>query len=181
MMRRATDKGFSALELAMVMLIVTMATAVVMVVGKGARDKARATNCMSNLDGIAIAAAMYAADHDGFYPHAEPFARVYPYIKNSQIMRCPAAAVKPLPDSNCEQVDYYFELGLASDDRPDTVLAYDDVPDRHRRRSFNMVRIDGAAKNLPADKWPGVPRRYGPNENRLLPEGMMPGPEEMPR
>ncbi len=181
MMRRATDKGFSALELAMVMLIVTVATAVVMVVGKGGRDKARATNCMSNLDEIAIAAAMYAADHDGFYSRAEPFVCLSPYIKNSQVMRCPAAAVKPLPDSNWEQVDYYFVLGLASDDRPDTVLAYDDVPDRHGRRRFNMVRIDGAAKSLPAAEWPGVPRRYGPDENRLLPEGMMPGPEEMPR
>ena len=188
MMRRATDKGFSALELAMVMLIVTMATGVVLVVGKAARDKARATTCLSNLDGIAVAAAMYAADNDGFYPRAEPFARLDPYMKNVQVMRCPDAASRPLPDSNhgsddlqtsdgfmwlggyWRQVDYCFVLGLSNDERPGTILAYDDVPDRHGRRRFNMVRIDGAAKSLPADKWPGVLRGHEPMAGELPPE-----------
>ena len=192
MMRRATDKGFSALELAMVMLIVTMATGVVLVVGKAARDKARATTCLSNLDGIAVAAAMYAADNDGFYPRAEPFVGLSPYTKNVQILRCPAEhTCRPSPDAAgsgisfddpqtgagfmrldgyWRQVDYYFVLGLSSDERPGTILAYDDVPDRHGRRRFNMVRIDGAAKSLPADKWPRVLRGHDPSPDDLPPE-----------
>ncbi len=195
MMRRATDKGFSAIELAMVMLIITIVTGVVIFVGKGARDKARATSCLSNLDEIALAGAMYAADNDGFYPRREPFVGLSPYIKNVQIMRCPASSQRPNPDRDDNdissddrqtsagfirlggywgQIDYYFVLGLSSDERPDTILAYDDVPDRHGRRRFNMVRIDGAAKKLPADRWPGVPQGHGHDPDDLPPEPMMP-------
>lgn len=181
-MTRPPNKGFSALEFAMVMLLFMTFTGLVMLYGRGARGKARESNCLSNVKQMAIASAVYASDNDGFYPRAEPVVAIMPYTKNYQVFRCPAAPKKPQPEPQeepyCEtvedctpccglpatrvpphQVDYLFVPGLCADDRPDTMLAYDDAPDRHTSKSFNMVRLDGSARRLPAAQWPGPPEQ----------------------
>ncbi len=166
----------------MVMLLFMAFTGMVMLYGRGARGKARESNCLSNVKQIAIASATYAADNDGFYPRAEPFLAIMPYMKNIQVLRCPAESDRRKTDGDeidvsdadravgagfiildktmeprWEQVHYFLVPGLSSDDRPDTILVYDDVPDRHPSKSFNMARIDGSGKNLPAAQWPGPP------------------------
>jgi len=164
----------------MVMLLFMGFTGLVMLYGRGAKDKARETNCQSNLKQIAIAAAMYAADNNGFCPRTEPLVGITPYTKNLQLFRCAAendrrkadgnqadvsdadraiGAGFILVDSGWEQVHYFMVPGLSNDDRPDTIPVYDDVPDRHTSKSFNMVRLDASARKLPADRWPGPPRQ----------------------
>ncbi len=161
----------------MVMLILTGLTAFVVLIGAQARSKARENNCLSNLKQLAHAAAMYAADYGGRYPRDSFANGLMPYIKNEQVLRCPTQGVwRGSFDTQAELreagenfswyrdeqgkltvIDYYFVPGLCSDDRPDTILAYDDIPDRHPHKSFNMVRLDGAGWKLPAGRWPGVP------------------------
>ncbi|MBC7288248.1 MAG: DUF1559 domain-containing protein, partial [Armatimonadetes bacterium] len=64
-----------------------------------AREKARATSCMSNMKQIALAAQMYTNDYDECYPMSIYLAgtTVYtfyhalmPYMKNTQILVCPS-------------------------------------------------------------------------------------------
>jgi hypothetical protein len=194
-------RGFSALELAMVILCIMVFTSLFMFSGARAREKARTASCQSNLTQMAMSAAMYAADHDGRYPAAACPATLYPYVKNLQVFRCPSAPAREVPrpwdyvelpappppgpsgmvpgppgpvgmagppqpaqpgptEPERWQVDYLFALGLTSDMRPNTILAYDDAPDRHPSRTFNYVRIDGAAIRAPAADWPDIPPHY---------------------
>ena len=193
-----SNRGFSALELAMVMLTIMALSAMVMLVGGRARDKSRMVTCLSNVKQLGTATAMYATDHGGIYPLHDAAAAVMPYVKNWQILRCPSApereAARPwdyveLPtppateapppgmlepggapgppfgpapgDPTRHQVDYLLVPGLTSDMRPETIIAYEDAPDRHPSRTFNYVRIDGAAMRARAADWPGIPPEYG--------------------
>ncbi len=195
--RAVSNRGFSALELAMVMLTIMALSAMVMFVGGRARGKSRMVTCLSNVKQLGTATAMYATDHGGLYPHHGATA-IMPYVKNCQVLRCPSAperaAARPwdyieLPtppateapppgmpepggppgppfglapgEPTRDQVDYLFIAGLTSDMRPETIIAFEDAPDRHASRTFNYVRIDGAAMRGRADDWPGIPPEYG--------------------
>lgn len=195
--RGVSNRGFSALELAMVMLTIMALSAMVMFVGGKARDKSRMVTCLSNVKQLGAATAMYAADHGGLCP-LHGAAAIMPYTKNWQILNCPSAprreAARPwdyiefptppaaevpgpgMPEPggapeppwgpapgepSRHQVDYVFFLGLTSDMRPETIIAYEDAPDRHPSRTFTYVRIDGAAMRGRADEWPGIPPGYG--------------------
>lgn len=190
--RGVSNRGFSALELAMVMLTIMALSAMVMFVGGKARDKSRMVTCLSNVKQLGAATAMYAADHGGLYP-LHGAAAIMPYTKNRQILNCPSAPRReaarpwdyteppyvpdpPRPDGSGmpgpsagpapgeptrHQVDYLFIAGLTSDMRPETIIAYEDAPDRHASRTFNYVRIDGAAMRVRAADWPGIPPEYG--------------------
>ncbi len=191
--RGVSDRGFSALELAMVMLTIMALSAMVIFVGGKARDKSRMTSCLSNVKQLGTATAMYASDHCGSYPRQNAAAAIMPYTKNRQMLRCPSEpereAARPwdhieppcVPDlrrpdgsgmpeppwspSSGEptrhQVDYLFIAGLTSDMWPETIIAFEDAPDRHASRTFTYVRIDGAAMRGRAADWPGIPPEYG--------------------
>jgi len=54
--------------------------------------KAEQAACLDNLKQIALAAAMFAADHGNALPDADKWVdELAPYAKNEQIFRCPAA------------------------------------------------------------------------------------------
>lgn len=57
------------------------------------QQKARCASCLSNLKQIALAALMYAQDHDETFPDAEQWMeQLIPYIgENDAIFHCPAA------------------------------------------------------------------------------------------
>ncbi len=57
-----------------------------------AREKATTETCLSNLKQLALAALMFAADHDNQLPSADKWTdEVIPYVKNEAILKCPAA------------------------------------------------------------------------------------------
>lgn len=177
-------RGFSALELAMVLLIIMGMTLVVVAVNNRVGDRARETSCLSNLDQLGLAASMYAADYDGHYPQAD-LAGLMSYVKNQQVFRCPEAGettpAGTLYDPTASSYEhagefttnYFYSPGHANDDLPQTILFYDDVPDRHSGETFNYVRIDGFADRAPASEYPGPPVESG--EEDLVPEKPGPG------
>lgn len=62
-----------------------------------AREQARAEACFSNLKQLALAAIMFAVDHDNQLPSADKWTdELIPYLKNEAIPKCPAA-----PDLEC--------------------------------------------------------------------------------
>ena len=89
--------GFTLIELLVVISIIAILAAILFPVFAQARDKARATACLSNLKQIGTAYTMYMQDYDGVLPltnHSGGIASwinaSQPYIKNRGIFRCPS-------------------------------------------------------------------------------------------
>jgi prepilin-type N-terminal cleavage/methylation domain-containing protein/prepilin-type processing-associated H-X9-DG protein len=102
---RTLRHGFTLIELLVVIAIIAILAAILFPVFAQARDKARATACLSNNKQIGLAFAQYTADYDGTWPAqpgdgdlvmgaggAGPTYKdaVLPYSKNENIWLCPS-------------------------------------------------------------------------------------------
>lgn len=98
--------GFTLIELLVVIAIIAILAAILFPVFAQAREKARASSCLSNLKQLATANLMYAQDYDEFpvpsllcadntcasgtvEDKAWP-SRLQPYLKNTQVFFCPS-------------------------------------------------------------------------------------------
>jgi prepilin-type N-terminal cleavage/methylation domain-containing protein/prepilin-type processing-associated H-X9-DG protein len=96
-MKRTPRSGFTLIELLVVIAIIAILAAILFPVFAMAREKARATSCLSNCKQIGTSLRMYVDDYDGAYPFSW-FDRpqygfdvaLYPYTKNTQIFACPS-------------------------------------------------------------------------------------------
>ncbi len=96
-MRRS---GFTLIELLVVIAIIAILAAILFPVFARAREKARAVSCLSNIKQLGLGIMMYCQDYDEFFPFNGPHGgditqkwwsgRIYPYVKNQQLYRCPS-------------------------------------------------------------------------------------------
>jgi prepilin-type N-terminal cleavage/methylation domain-containing protein/prepilin-type processing-associated H-X9-DG protein len=108
---RRQKGGFTLIELLVVIAIIAILAAILFPVFAQAREKARASSCLSNQKQIALAHSMYAQDYDETYPLAQALTgspvdpitgilprwedSVKPYIKGGNvggILTCPSAS-----------------------------------------------------------------------------------------
>jgi prepilin-type N-terminal cleavage/methylation domain-containing protein len=119
-MKGINRKGFTLIELLVVIAIIAILAAILFPVFAKAREKARQSNCLSNLKQIGNGFMMYNQDYDGCYPCVDqsvwpgyalqPYcgegatlagsvdwfknntyvAQLQPYIKNLQLFKCPS-------------------------------------------------------------------------------------------
>ncbi len=93
-------KGFTLIELLVVIAIIAILAAILFPVFARAREKARATSCLSNVKQLTLGAIMYASDFDGKVVSRWWWGggsggvcvwadQVYPYVKNADLYICP--------------------------------------------------------------------------------------------
>ncbi|MHB8996777.1 MAG: DUF1559 family PulG-like putative transporter [Armatimonadota bacterium] len=100
-MRRS---GFTLIELLVVIAIIAILAAILFPVFAKAREKARQSSCLSNVKQMGLAFLQYAQDYDenlpcqgsnaaayNYYPHRW-YEVIQPYIKSTQILRCPSSS-----------------------------------------------------------------------------------------
>jgi prepilin-type N-terminal cleavage/methylation domain-containing protein/prepilin-type processing-associated H-X9-DG protein len=108
MRRKINHKAFTLIELLVVIAIICILAAILFPVFARARENARRTNCLSNEKQQALGLMQYAQDYDERLPIstyrnkdaddeivAYWFEMIEPYIKNTQIFRCPSANRMP--------------------------------------------------------------------------------------
>lgn len=93
--------GFTLIELLVVIAIIAILAAILFPVFAQARESARRTACLSNVDQIGLGMAMYIQDYDETTPtilgpigsnhsyQIDYYVDIYPYVKNMDLFFCP--------------------------------------------------------------------------------------------
>lgn len=107
--------GFTLIELLVVIAIIAILAAILFPVFSTAREKARQTQCLSNIKQQALGVLQYAQDHDEVLPpvaydtgsdELEWSELIEPYLKNTQVHLCPS-------DGESQEISYGLnELGF---------------------------------------------------------------------
>jgi len=94
-------RGFTLIELLVVIAIIAILAAILFPVFAKVREKARQTSCLSNEKQIGLAFEQYVEDYDELWPSGDAVtatgevpgtgwaSTVYPYIKSTQLYKCP--------------------------------------------------------------------------------------------
>jgi prepilin-type N-terminal cleavage/methylation domain-containing protein len=175
--RRSAAAGFTLIELLTVIGIIAILAAILFPVFARAREKARATSCMSNLGQVSIALHIYAQDWTGRFPPAgvgrRPSLFEYvknDYIKNDALFRCPSVAYSEARLGDRDWGDYQYYPGLTNDGAARARL----LSDReflHNGRA-NVAFLCGGNAGLLPSQWTARGWR--------LPEKPKPEPEPPP-
>ena len=86
-----TRQGFTLIELLVVIAIIAVLAAILFPVFAQAREKARASTCMSNLRQLAVALTMYANDNSSRLPTGDHWAQAL-NLNASNVYDCPTNA-----------------------------------------------------------------------------------------
>src|SRR5919199_6283039 len=95
-MKGASRRGFTLVELLVVIAVIAILAAILFPVFAQVREKARSTACLSNCKQLGMAIETYLQDYDGAYPLSWFGDRaaygwdvaLFPYVMNYQVYEC---------------------------------------------------------------------------------------------
>jgi prepilin-type N-terminal cleavage/methylation domain-containing protein/prepilin-type processing-associated H-X9-DG protein len=114
-------RGFTLIELLVVIAIIAILAAILFPVFSRAREKARQTSCASNCRQLALAADMYAQDHEETYckafcapPRVTWINVLQPYVRNTDLFKCPSVRRNNSADTTSQVLPglLFCEIGL---------------------------------------------------------------------
>lgn len=120
-------RGFTLIEVLVVIAIIILLTAILLPVFARARENARRTGCASNLKQVALGMGQYVQDYDERYPPDGATAQngwaltIQPYVKSEQALQCPSET-NPAPGGTTAEAramtpgftDYYYNYNLGA-------------------------------------------------------------------
>lgn len=134
------DRGFTLIELILVICIFAATVLVLAPVVRLTRERAERINCANNLRLLSLGLHMYAADHNGSFP--PDLGALYPgYVKSDKTFGCPANGSTGTPESP----DYAYTSGLKTSSPEDMTVACD-AEGNHRGGGANALKIDGSVE-----------------------------------
>lgn len=117
---RRLRRGFTLIEMLVVLAIVALLAAVLFPVFSHVREKGRQAACVSNLHQLGLALLSYTIDYDEQLPASKTAAasttniawagQVYPHIRNEGVFRCPTDSTA----AGLPVVSYGLNLNLAA-------------------------------------------------------------------
>ncbi|MGD9496062.1 MAG: prepilin-type N-terminal cleavage/methylation domain-containing protein [Armatimonadota bacterium] len=121
---RFVPRGFSLVEMLVVVAIILVLAAMLLPVLEVALGKAESTSCLSNLRHLGMAVRLYCDDYDdrlvpALLPHPTAQAvcwdvTLQPYLRNRLILLCPTdESPRQAPGCICEPHSYGINLALA--------------------------------------------------------------------
>ena len=123
--------GFTLIELLVVIAIIGIIASILFPVFARVRENARKISCLSNMKQLGLAFIQYTQDYDERWPcGTQMFAgqyrlgtgwggQVYPYVKSSQVYKCPSDPSNPTAASRVA-VSYGFNHNVGEDDNSAT-------------------------------------------------------------
>lgn len=133
-------RGFTIMELLVVIGIFILMTAVLAPFIQFAKTRANAAKCVTNLRKISLGLHEYAARHDGDFP--EGLGSLYPdYVDDEKVFDCPAtkkigSKIRP---------EYLYFTGLRETSSPNEIIARD-LDGNHGKTRVSILRLDGVVE-----------------------------------
>ncbi|MBM3498705.1 MAG: type II secretion system protein [Armatimonadetes bacterium] len=160
-------RGFTLLEVTVSVTIICILAAILFPVFARAREKARQTRCLTNLQQIGLALSMYARDHAGHFPptNDDLTPLLGRYLPDAEVLRCPSrhdeSRRRASEPGTAQQwktptVDYFYRAGFCDDDDPNTLLVCDSEVQRHNDGG-NTLWTDGHGKWLSSPAYTAPP------------------------
>jgi prepilin-type N-terminal cleavage/methylation domain-containing protein len=187
-------QAFTLIELLVVIAIISILAALLLPALSGAKERARATQCLSNLHQIGLGMRIYADDSNGLYPESGaviPWNQIDPqthnhawlqqlisFVNNTNVYHCPADRRAFFSYFNGARAAYVASTNFAPVNSKwirfpfayvlagDT-LGADFVPEDADKDDYTHNCVGGPENGVPAEEW----RIHSKGQNLLFEDG----------
>lgn len=164
------SRGFSLLELLLVIALIAVLLSSLVYVAVGLRRSAGGSACLANLVAIQKAITAYAQANQGRFPDLAGEKSIESVLKpylggGSSAFACPAdGEVFPSLGSSYDWRDTgdastTLAGRMTTEARPDAVLVFDALPNWHAKGTMNAVLVNGSAMTMDEQQCIGDLRR----------------------